>query len=197
MAEPGFVDVRFYFQIPGLLVGILLASLGAFVASVPRGGLSLEAFWGNIHNNLLPYFLALVAAMSWALYSNLTRKYNEKASSAAVSTFILITGLVLLVISLFFPQADAWSWRAMGELAYVAIVPTVLGYLFWDNAMKKGNMTLVLSLVYFNPAIVMGFSAFFLGVALTWTLWIACLLIIVGSVICNLSIKEETKIQLS
>ncbi len=85
----------------------------------------------------------------------------------------------------------------MGELAYVAIVPTVLGYLFWDNAMKKGNMTLVLSLVYFNPAIVMGFSAFFLGVALTWTLWIACLLIIVGSVICNLSIKEETKIQLS
>ncbi len=177
-----------------LLVGILLASAGAFMASVPQGGFSREVFLDNVHNNLYPYVLALVAAISWALYSNLTRKLSEKESSAAISVFILASGLVLLGVSFLFPQVSTWSWRATGELVYLAVVPTVLGYLFWDMAMKKGDMILVLSLVYFNPLIAMGFSAIFLGIALTWNLWAACLLIIAGSAICKFSVREGIEV---
>lgn len=181
---------------PWLLAGILLASAGAFTASIPSGGLLWSAFANNVQANVWPYLLALVAAISWALYSNLTRKLASEASSSAVSIFILATGLLLFVVSVLFPEESTWGWRAVGELLFLAIVPTFLGYLFWDMAMKRGDLILVTSLVYFNPLIVMLFSAVFLGIALTQNLWVACFLIIVGSAVCKYSVRERDEARL-
>jgi drug/metabolite transporter (DMT)-like permease len=116
---------------------------------------------------------------------------GNESSSAAISVFILATGCLLAIASLFFPEAGHWSWKVVAELLFLAIVPTYLGYVFWDMAMTKGDLILVTSLVYFNPLTVMVFSALFLGIVLTWNLWIACALVIAGSVICEFSFRES------
>lgn len=177
-----------------LLPGIMLATAGVILASIPVGNISTEYFLFNFRSNLIPYMLAFVAAISWALYSNISRKLGKETSSFAIPIFILTTGLILFILSFLYPEKSVWNVRVFGELVYMAIIPTFLGFLFWDMAMTKGDLVLVTSFVYFNPLLVTLFSAVFLGVALSWNLWIACLFVILGSAICKYSVQERFQV---
>lgn len=173
-----------------LIPGCLLASGGVILAAA-QSGVSWETFVGNLASNWSPYMLAFAAAVCWALYSNLTRRWARDAESGAVPLFLLASGLVLVGLHVLFPERTQWTNQSMLELAYMAAFPTILAYAFWDAAMRRGNAILVASISYVTPLLSIVIGSAYLGVGTGWNLWAGCLLIVAGSVTCKLSVEED------
>jgi len=176
-----------------LIPGVFLAFGGFYLATVNSGMFSWNVFKGNFQVNYLPYLLAFMAAISWGLYSVLTRRWAGHAEGGAVPIFLLVTGLVLTIVRFMFPEESYWTPRVVVELLYMSIFPTFLAYTFWDRAMRKGNIILVVSLSYFTPLLSIIISSLYLQVVIKANLWIACGLVIAGAVICKFSIIDKTK----
>jgi drug/metabolite transporter (DMT)-like permease len=187
LAVPVLARKAHYTLIPGCLLGfggILLASV--------QSGESWEAFIGNFGANWFPFVLAFVAALCWALYSNLTHRWAREAETGAVPLFLLVSGLVLAVLRLLVTERTEWTAQSGVELAYMAVFPTIIAYVFWDNAMRRGNMILVTSLSYLTPLLSIIISSVYLGVEAGVYLWVGCLLVIAGSLTCKMSVEETS-----
>ena len=187
LAVPVLARKAHYTLIPGCLLGfggILLASV--------QSGESWEAFTGNFGANWFPYVLAFVAAMCWALYSNLTHRWAREAETGAVPLFLLASGLVLAALRLLVTERTEWTIQSGVELAYMAVFPTIIAYVFWDNAMRRGKMILVTSLSYLTPLLSIIISSVYLGVEAGGYLWVGCLLVIAGSLTCKMSVEETS-----
>ena len=174
-----------------LILGCPLAFGGVLLAALEAGE-SWEIFAVNLETNLVPYLLALVAAVCWALYSNLLRRWTSEAEGGAVPLFLLASGLVLVGLRFMSPEATHWTPQSIVELVYVAVFPTIIAYMFWDTAMRKGDMILVVSLSYLTPLLSIIIGSVYLEVGTGFYLWVGCLLVIAGSIICKLSVREDT-----
>lgn len=171
-----------------LILGVLVALAGVVLAAHSGSTLSLESFCRSAQGNYLPYWLALGAAICWALFSNFSNRLAAGTGNTAVPIFLLAIGVLLAAALLVFPEKPAtWSVPAIGELLYMVVFPTLLGYVFWDRAMRRGNLTLVVSLSYLTPLLSTLVSCIYLRVTPTATLWIACILVAGGAAICHWS----------
>lgn len=171
---------------PWLAAGVLLALAGVWLATAGGSGSTLQAFISE--GSLVPYSLALLAAASWGLYSNLSRRWGGDEEGGAVPLFLLASGLVLGLLRLVTPETTTWSTRALLELSYMALLPGMLAYVLWDVAVRKGNLILVASLSYLTPLLSTLFSILVLGVQSGPGLWFGALLVVAGALICKQSI---------
>ncbi len=176
-----------------LVPGVLLAFAGTFLAPLGRGDFSWAGFGGRLAGGWLPYLLALIAAVSWGFYSNLSRRWAGASEGNGVPVFILATGLVLLAMRPFFAaEQPEWGATAFIELALLAVFPAFLGYAFWDAAMRRGNMTLVAALSYFTPVLATVVASLYLRKELPGAaLWAGCALVTAGALVSRLAMVEE------
>jgi drug/metabolite transporter (DMT)-like permease len=175
----------------GLLVpGTVLALAGEFLVITQATPVSWGSFWDHLRANPNAYAFALIAALSWGLYSTLTRRWSPPGSGGAVALFIPAAGLVLLVLRLFSAETFAWDARALGEAVVLAAV-TVLAYALWDKAMRMGNLLLVAACSYFTPLLSTIVSCVYLQVTPGKRLWIGCLALMAGSLMTWLSVSDR------
>jgi drug/metabolite transporter (DMT)-like permease len=177
---------------PLLPVGIIMALAGIWLATTGNDALAPQALFQD-QRTLLPYGLALFAAICWGLYSNLSRRWAGNNDGGAVPLFLLTSGLFLGVFRLFSPETSHWSLQAGLELAYMAVLPGMLAYILWDIAVRKGEIILVASLSYLTPMLSTLFSTLILHVQPGITLWLGAGLVIGGAVLCKASIVERNK----
>jgi drug/metabolite transporter (DMT)-like permease len=173
----------------GLIPGTLLALLGVVLVLTQDGSVSWQSLSTNIAGNPIAYVLGLAAAISWALYSNLTRRWTTPDSGGGVPLFVIVTGLVLSLSRLLFPEDSAWSVRVVVEIAFLGTA-TALAYLFWDLAMRRGDIVFVASCSYLTPFLATAAGCAYLWVVPGIKLWLGCLLIIGGSFLSWRSIDE-------
>jgi drug/metabolite transporter (DMT)-like permease len=171
-------------------MGLVLALVGAALAPLRLEEYSTATLAEHLRSNPAPYLLAVAAAILWALYSVLSRRWAAAAETGAVPLFAMAAGIVLGGISLVFPQPAQWSGLVLGELAFMAVFPVLLAYAFWDAAMRRGNATLVAAASYAIPIISTVLSCLYLSVAPGPTLWVACGLVAAGAFLCHWSIQS-------
>ena len=140
----------------------------------------------SLDDNFLAYILALINAVAWGFYSNLTKKYNTDDDFAAIPAIFIISGLPFLFMLLFkgeFEFKEMLSFFTNPELIYTIIFPTALGYILWNVAMKKGNKDLVVSASFILPF----FSVLFIGLKFSTRIgmrtWIALIFLISGALL--------------
>ncbi len=172
----------------GLPFGLALALVGAAMAPLRLGDWSASALAANLRLHPVPYVLAFLAAVLWSLYSNLSRRWAAHAEGGAVPLFSLGAGVVLLALRPWFPEPSHWSPRAVAELLFMALLPSLLAYSMWDRAVRRGNVTLVAALSYAIPVLSTIVSCLYLRVSVGWNVWAASALIVAGAVICQRSI---------
>jgi drug/metabolite transporter (DMT)-like permease len=153
-------------------------------------GLSLRPFLENLTKTPLPYIFALSCAFLWAFYSVLSNKFSEKNSLSGVPIFLLASGLALGICRLLFPEQSEWDIRTILEFVSYVVFTIIFGYSFWDFAMRKGNIVLVTALSYFIPLSSTILSSVYLKVPLTASLWAGSIMIILGALLCSLSVKD-------
>ena len=172
-----------------LPVGLGLALGGMYLASTQGQVLNpLEVL--SQPGTLAVYGLAVLAAVTWGLYSNLSKKWAGDQESGSVPLFLLCAGVLLAVFRLFIPEVSNLSGGAALEMGYMVLFPTILAYIFWDAAMRKGRMILVVSLSYFIPLFSTVISSIRLGVRPGPELWLAAGMIIVGALVCKVAVSE-------
>jgi drug/metabolite transporter (DMT)-like permease len=172
-----------------LVPGMVAASAGVVIATTQEGTVSLAGLLANASANALPYGLALTGAVAWALYSNLARRWGGQASGAPL--FLVASGLAILPLRFVFQETTSWSPRLAVEFLYMSLIVTVTAYVFWDHAMRKGNMVLVAAFSYFTPLLSTLVTASYLAVVPGPAIWTASVLVVAGAVICRLAIVER------
>jgi drug/metabolite transporter (DMT)-like permease len=173
-----------------LVPGTVLALAGVVLVMTPGAALSWQSSLEHLQGNPAAYGLALMAAVSWALYSTLARRWSAPDSGGAVELFLPVTGLVLLVMRLFTTEPTVWSAQAVGEAALLGAI-TALAYALWDLAMRKGNLLLVVACSYFTPLLSTVVSCAYLKVTPGPRLWTGCLLLVAGSLITWRSVSDR------
>jgi drug/metabolite transporter (DMT)-like permease len=133
-------------RLTGRLIGaMLLAMAGLALANFPqiRHALSTRPATGSFPGHgLLPYALALVAAVTWAIYSACLARWHRWAKDYVTSPMgFLIIGLIAGVIvgaggSL--PSRLAWS--AVGMTLLYGAGPLAAGYLLWEMALPRAKV---------------------------------------------------------
>ena len=172
-----------------LPVGLGLALGGMYLASTQGQVLNpLEVL--SQPGTLVAYGLAMVAAITWGLYSNLSKKWAGDQESGSVPLFLLCAGVLLAIFRLFIPEVSRLSGGAALEMGYMVLFPTILAYIFWDAAMRKGRMILVMALSYFIPLFSTVISSIRLGVHPGPELWLAAGMIILGALVCKVAVSE-------
>lgn len=166
-----------------LAAGIAASTAGVWLAVGGGGG-------GSLCGPSAPVAAAGAAAIAWALYSNLSRRWGGNADSSGMPLFLLATGICLLLIRLMTKEASSWSVALALEVAYLAVFPTLLAYTFWDIAVRRGSMPLVAAASYLTPILSVWISGFYLGVSVTPVQWLAGGLVVLGAVACRLSIRQ-------
>jgi drug/metabolite transporter (DMT)-like permease len=164
----------------GLLPGTALALTGVFLVMTQGVHISWASFRAHLQSNPAAYLLALSAAISWALYSNLARRWSEPEHDGAVELFMPATGLVLLAMRLLTTEPAGWNASAVGEACGLAAI-TTLAYLLWDVSMRRGNLLLVVACSYFTPLLSTLVSCAYLRASPGPRLWTGCLLLVAGS----------------
>lgn len=173
-----------------LLPGTALALTGVCLVVAQGADVSWVSFQQHLQSNPVAYALALAAAISWALYSNLAHRWSEPDNGGAVELFVPATGILLLAPRLLINEPTGWSLQAVGEASGLAVI-TTLAYILWDVAMRKGNLLLVVACSYFTPLLSTLVSCAYLRVSPGPKLWIGCVLLVSGSLVTWRSVTER------
>ncbi len=174
-----------------LLPGAAAAFGGVALGVAGAGGLTWRAFLGAVGSSPAPYGFALVAAVAWALYSNLARRWAGEVEGGAVPLFLLAAGAAAAALRFALHEQSQWSPAAGGEVLFLALFTSLLAYIFWDRAVRHGDHALVAAFSYATPLLSTGISCVYLGVAPGWHLWVGCALVAAGAVVCRLSIRPS------
>jgi drug/metabolite transporter (DMT)-like permease len=148
------------------LAGAILGLCGT-VLILSGGKISLD------RANLPGYLLAAGAALTWAVYSLLTRRLPPFQSSA-VGGFCLAGGLLSIVawslsVSI---KGEGWQMTLSTKdwllLALVGLGPMGLAFYTWDAALKRGDPRVIASLAYLTPLLSSLVLILFGGQTFTW-----------------------------
>lgn len=174
-----------------LLPGTLLALGGVFMVVTHGASISWHSFCRNFASNSGAYWLALTAAVFWAMYSNLTRRWAGGQDEGAVLLFLPITAIVLLIISCFLDEPREWSRRSLAEALFLGVA-TYAAYMLWDNAMRKGNIVMVAAASYLTPLFSTIVSCIYLAVVPGTRLWVGCGVLVLGSILSWQSMSNDS-----
>lgn len=174
----------------GLLPATILALAGVFLVLTQGQRISISSLFANVSGNPPAYTLALAAAISWGLYSNLTRRWAGPRMEGGIELFVSATGAVFLILRLLHPEGGSWTLRAVLEVTFMGMA-TALGYLLWDLAMRKGDVVFVAACSYFTPLLSTLLISLYLQVAAGVSLWLGCVLIVAGSLLSWLSVSDR------
>ncbi len=175
---------------PLLLASGTLAGVAGVALAVGTDGLAAGAdiSWTAHATSTLP---ALLAAVAWGLYSNLSRRWGGPQAGNAMPVFLLASGLVLAVLRACRAERSVWTAGVAGEAVYLVVFPTLLAYVCWDTAARRGNLSLVAALSYLTPLLSVFVSSLYLDLPVRPQQWLAGALVVAGAVLCKLSIRSE------
>lgn len=138
------------------------------------------------------YLLALTCALIWSCYSVLSRLVKQVSTDAA-GWFCGATALLALLCHLLW-ETTVWPASASQWLGVIGlgIGPVGIAFFTWDYGIKHGNLQLLGVLAYSAPLI----SALLLVMAglaaADLTLLLACMAIVIGSVIAGYRKTDKT-----
>ncbi|MFJ5428877.1 aromatic amino acid DMT transporter YddG [Pectobacterium actinidiae] len=149
-----------------------------------------ELLWNNVLANPLAYSLAFSAALTWALYCNITKRYGQGKSG--VSLFFFITSLVLWIkYALSAEGAISFTLASSLQLLFMG-ASTALAYSAWNAGIQHGNLTLLATASYFTPVLSTLLAAFWLNVTPDLSFWQGVVMVTAGSLLCWYATRSPT-----
>ncbi|MEQ9916981.1 aromatic amino acid DMT transporter YddG [Pectobacterium aroidearum] len=146
--------------------------------------------WNNILANPLAYSLAFSAALTWALYCNITKRYAQGKSG--VSLFFFISSLVLWMQYSFSAEGTiSLTLPSALQLIFMG-ASTALAYSAWNIGIQHGNLTLLATASYFTPVLSTFLAALWLNITPAISFWQGVAMVTAGSLICWYATRSPT-----
>ncbi len=175
------VDRRF------LAIGVALCRTG--------GGLAL--LWGMDLGEILvmgqaewPAFLLMFAcAVLWAFYSLAARRWGGDANGTG--WFFLASGMCLLLMWRLGGGELHFTRAMLAPFVIHSLLATAAAYLMWDIGARRGDIGVLGALANFLPLGSVLFGSWYLGEKNTPGLWLGCVLVTAGALLCRRGVSEE------
>lgn len=166
-----------------LYPGLLVAFGGIIVILSGDKGFSLTEFVARFAENPVSYLLALVAAVTWAGYSSMTRAWGNGINPSTI--IFAVDTLVFLVLWLLDIGSQPVAANAHGLMSVIfGGIAVGMAYVVWTLGMSKGNITVLAAASYFTPVLSCVFATFWIGAELNSSFWMGVVLVVVGSLLC-------------
>ena len=136
------------------VIALILGVLGVIICADFRSG-----------TNLTSVVLAVLAALSFSLYTAISQKYTKKLSGVIQSSGVFLSGSIVLLIFLLATRADimpTFNVKNIGILLYLGIFITGIGYVSYFKAIEKGG-AIMASFAFFIKPILTPFVTFFVN----------------------------------
>lgn len=164
-------------------------ALGSFIALL---GVAMVMFNGSavFGAPLKAYMLALLASLTWAVYTLVVSSISDRYSSAFISRKVFFYGLltilpVLLTEDAQFNIQDFKRFDVIFHLAFLSLIASLGCYALWTPVIKKIGTIKASNFIYLNPVFTFVGSVIFLDEALSVLsvagslvtllgVWIAC-----------------------
>lgn len=156
--------------------GALLGMIGAVLLILRGGRLELDLRYVG------GYGAALVAAVLWASYSVISRRFGS-IPTQAVGGFCGVTAILATLAHLAFETTvwpTGWAWLAVLGLG---LGPVGVAFFTWDMGVKHGNIRALGALAYATPLLSTLLLISFGLAEPTWSVLAACGLIVGGAVL--------------
>jgi len=139
----------------------------------------------SILPRMLPYFLALVAAVTWGVYSAFLSRWRQWAKGYVTSPigFLLIGLIACLVVGLTGTWPAKTSATAVWLTALYGIGPLAAGYLLWEIALPRARVQSLSLIAAATPVLSTALLCLFLKTLPGWELVVAALLVSGGVVV--------------
>lgn len=126
------------------------------------------------------YAAALGAAVIWALYSVLNRRF-EAVPSAAMAGACLAVGVLGALAHLAFETTVAPTGRQWALIIVLGLGPTGVAFWLWDIGTKRGDIAVLGTLSYAAPLLSTGLLLVFGQAVPHWTQAVAVALLLTGA----------------
>lgn len=172
---------------------LLLAFLGAIIAVGDfSGGVTIAPM--EIRGS---YLVALIAALSAALYLNALDIAQDYVPSVSLTYFLgIIVGLLVLLIAV--PILDLTFKMTASSIPIVVVygfVGFAGGQLAWGRAITRGNKVVISALAYLTPILSTLFLFFLVDATITQSMAAGGTLIIISNVLLNDSFRHVSSVR--
>jgi len=166
-----------------IMIGVPLSLSGVILISLT--GTSADPFE-------ITYISAAVAVLISALvgagYTIAGKKLLERYSALSLTIYAFLFGclglLPFLSPSLVIETASL-TWRSWGAVLFLAVFPTVIGYILWYVVLEVKTASEISVSLYFIPVLSTIISYFLFDEKITWLFLIGGALVILGLIIVN------------
>lgn len=171
------------------IISLVLATIGVIVViGIPKGNTDYGAYYGNI--------ILFGAAITWALYTVLSKAQTKKYSSLTVTTWATVFGVIFTIPFTVFEQIQNptslsfhfWIW--MGVL-FLGTISTAGAFYLWNKGFEFIDTSTGSLFFFLQPLIGTIFGFFLLNETIKTSFYVGSLLIVLAV---YLSIKEPKKI---
>lgn len=161
-------------------VGILIAIAGTITILFEKGiDFSSDSFYGDM--------LALIASLSWALYTIVGKNFTRKYGAIFSTGLSMIVGFTLFLPIYFISSPElviasitANQWL---QIVYLGVVTSGIGYAIWFYALKKIDASKLAVFNNMQPIFTTLLAIFILSHELTLTFIIGGILILSGVIL--------------
>ena len=164
---------------PHHVLGIALAAAGLTLLDLGAGGETVVPLVG--------FLLTLAAAFSWASGNVVLKSAGPVRMLSMVVWGALLPPIPFLLLSIFFEGPDRildslshLSWRAVGAVAYLSGVATLIGYVLWGRLLARHPVARVAPLSLLIPVVGLLCADWFLGERLSPWQWLGGLVVLIG-----------------
>ena len=134
--------------------------------------------------NLTSIALAVFAALSFSLYTVLSRKFASRIGGVVQTCIVFLTGSIVLLAVLLIGGIDvslSFDMSTLGILIYLGIFVTGVGYASYFKGMDVGG-PIMASLAFFIKPILTPFVTYFVtGIPSDWKVYVALVCIMIAS----------------
>ena len=170
-----------------VIFGFILTIIGLMLVVNPNI-FDLAYFSQVLRSNPMAFGFAFIAAILWAMYSVLTKKYAQGHN--AVSLFFALTACSLWGV--FAVSTESWHMPSMSVWLAVAVVGGLIGWAYhqWNQSLQFGNMKILILATYFMPVLSSIMSMLILHMTVSWIFWLGAGLVTLGVLFCWKSTYE-------
>ncbi|MBI5081144.1 MAG: drug/metabolite exporter YedA [Chloroflexi bacterium] len=124
----------------------------------------------------------IIAAMSWAFGSTISRKLTLPKGFMASAAQMIMGGVIMTTVNYFVgsPMTRAPRWEAILALAYLILFGSVIAYSGYIFLLKNVRPALATSYAYANPMVAVLLGWLFIGESITPMMIVAMAVILIG-----------------
>ncbi len=133
-------------------------------------------------------FAVLVSAFVGAGYTIAGKKLLQRYSALSLTVYAFLfgsLGLFPFLSSSLITETMSLSLRGWGAVLFLALLPTVIGYILWYVALEVRTASEISVFLYFIPVLSTIFSYFLFTETVTWLFIVGGILVISGLIIVN------------